>query len=684
MLKKDLVFLIALVVILFGVYWKTFDYDLIWDDEMYFQHNILFIEHHPVSSAFKFGYFSEQLGVQGRDHYYRPLLTASFLLENNLWGIRNTTLRLTNLVIYLFGLFALFFLLKRQGEYPYFPEIATLLFALFPLNLDNIVWVVGRGDLLMFLFAMLSLLFLDLSLKKHRILYLGLSSLCFLLGILSKETFLFFFPVLVIYEAVKRKRISSLFHLANLGLLAFFFFVKLYVLDLRNMKFILRSDIGESLTAALGTAGYYFRTMAFPLSYDMFIPVREARRPFYVGFGIVAVLFVLLLLLRSLRKASLLVPTVLLAVFLGAHALLVFTDIFPYQIYSRYMLVPGLALIWLLASALKGLRERPRFVLVFALLVAFIPAVILNAGSYKNKTVFWERAQRSLPSDAYVLFQSAKSAFENKDFLSAELFLNRSLSMDMQREVAMLVSMMYADIEIARADYRSALRWLGSVEEFNSQPKIQVAPFIRYQVNEKKAQIHRSRGEVEAAETVLQDNLSRFSTVKEAYARLYDLYLSRGLWDKAAGLETTMKAVFPAYFAGTDTAAARTQCEQLPFDKKMSFYIEYRNFDAALALLETMPALDVDHRLLRARLLYYRGSPDEAEAAIAAVSDAHPGDVEVLNKIGYLYLSNLLRVKPALEYFDRSLRLKHDQPEVIYLTGRLKSQYLEKLKPVWE
>jgi len=78
--------LIALVVILFGIYWKTFDYDLIWDDEMYFKHNILFIENHPIGSAFKFGYFSEQLGVQGRDHYYRPLLTASFLLENKLWG----------------------------------------------------------------------------------------------------------------------------------------------------------------------------------------------------------------------------------------------------------------------------------------------------------------------------------------------------------------------------------------------------------------------------------------------------------------------------------------------------------------------------------------------------------------------------------------------------------------------
>jgi len=70
----------------------------------------------------------------------------------------------------------------------------------------------------------------------------------------------------------------------------------------------------------------------------------------------------------------------------------------------------------------------------------------------------------------------------------------------MKREVAILVSAMYADIEIARADYQNALRWLNSIEEFDSQPGMEVAPFIRYQINEKKAQIFRSRGELPEAE----------------------------------------------------------------------------------------------------------------------------------------------------------------------------------------
>jgi len=683
-MKKDLAFLLALVVILFGIYWKTFNYDLIWDDDIFFKYNVLFIENHPISSAFKFGYFSEQLGVQGQDHYYRPLLTATFLLENKLWGIQNVTLRLTNLVIYLFGLIFLFYFLKRQTEYLYFPEIVTLLFALYPLNMDSIVWVVGRGDLLGFLWAMLCFLFLDLSFKKHRAFYLFLSSGCFLLGIFSKETFLFLFPVLLVYEAVKRRKVASLYHLANLGSTGLFFFLKIFVLDIKNIRFVLRAGVGEDIKATLGTLGYYFRTMIFPLRYDMFVPVQEAMKAFYVGFGIAAAMFVLLLFYRSIKNRMLLFPAVLLAIFLGAHIVLVFTDIFPFQIYSRYMLVPGLALIWILASALKGIRERPRFVVTFAMLVLFIPAIVLNGTSYKNQTLFWQRAQQSLPRDAYVLFQSAKAAFENKDYLSAELSLNRSLSLDMKRETSILVSLLYADLEIVRADYPSALRWLNSIEEFESLPNVSVAPFIRYQLNEKKAKVEVSRGNLPAAEVSFEDNLARFSAVKESYTRLYDAYLGRCSWDKAAALEKVMRQVFPNYFRQIDTAGIRSNFEKLPVDKKMSFYVQYRNFDAALSLLQTLPNLDADHHLLLARLYYYKGLPEEGEKVIAGLYQAHAGDTEVLNRIGYFYLSDLLRVRPALTYFDRSLGLKPSQQEIAYLTSRLRSQYLDKLKLVWQ
>lgn len=101
---------------------------MVWDDNLYIKQGLLFTEKHSLLDSFKYGYFREQLGMEGADFYYHPLLTASFMIENSLWGLKTFTLRLTNLLIYIFSLFFIFLFLKRQYDKNYFPEIATSLF----------------------------------------------------------------------------------------------------------------------------------------------------------------------------------------------------------------------------------------------------------------------------------------------------------------------------------------------------------------------------------------------------------------------------------------------------------------------------------------------------------------------------------------------------------------------------
>ena len=568
--KRDLAFLLALIVILFGIYWKTFNYDLIWDDESLFKHNLLFIEDHPISTAFKMGYFSDQARHPGTG----PLLPARPRLH-----LHDRKQALGDRA---------FDAAPDQSAHLFLRPGCPLLFSQAPERIS--VFPRNRHASLRALSAQHgqhclgrragrpphvsvggALLPVPRSLPQAaadvvpRPVLRELSP-----GRLLQGNVPSFFPLLVVYEAAKRKKITALYHLANLGILGVFFFVKNYILSLKNVKFVLRTAVGEDIRGVIGTLGYYFRTMVYPLRYNLFVPIQEAMKTFYVGLGVIAGLLMLFLLLGSLKDRRYLMPAVLLVVFTGAHVLLIFTNVFPFQIYSRYMMVSGLALIWILALVLSKLREKQRFVAAFALLVLFIPAIVLNGGSYKNKELFWERAAEALPKDAYVLSQSAKTAFEDKDYLNAELLLNRSLSTDMKRETAILVSSTYADLEIARADYVSALRWLASIEEFESQPNVKIAPFVRYQLNEKKAEIETAKGEGAAAEALLEDNLARYSAVKESYTRLYDLYIGREMWDKAAAVEKTMKAIYPVYFHRIDTASAKrglrgdaAQCEDI-------------------------------------------------------------------------------------------------------------------------
>jgi hypothetical protein len=51
--------------------------------------------------------------------------------------------------------------------------------------------------------------------------------------------------------------------------------------------------------------------------------------------------------------------------------------------------------------------------------------------------------------------------------------------------------------------------------------------------------------------------------------------------------------------------------------------------------------------------------------------------------VGFFYLYNLIRVKTAIGYLEQSLALNPSQPDIVVLIGRLKRDYLEKIRDVW-
>jgi tetratricopeptide (TPR) repeat protein len=684
MTKRNIVFLALLAVTVVGVYWRTLDYDLIWDDEALFQHNLLFTGDVSFLSAMKMGYFSEQLGLASQDHYYRPLLTASFYLEHKLWGIHPVTLRLTNLVIFFLSLVFLFFFLKGQAGPDFFPEIATLLFALSPLNVDNIVWIVGRGDLLLLLFCVLSLFFLDLGIRKGNALFLFGSSLSYLFGLLSKETCLLLLPLLFLYEILKRKKVTALYHSANVLTTLFFFVLKNGILGIKSIRFTFFPSILEDLRAVVGTLGYYVRTVVFPIFYDMFVPVKKVRLLAFLVFGIAAILAILTLAVRTKRDKAITWPLAFFVVFLGGHVALVFSNVFPFQVYARYMMLPSLAFFWILAVYLSRIKEKTRFSVVLVLLILFIPSTVLNSGAYRSKNAFWERAARSLPDDEHVLFQRAKLFYENNDILSAEVSLNRILTLNVNPSTAVLVSLLYADIEMVQARYTDVRRWMKSVEGFEEDRDLFIAPQIRYYVNSKMAMVSMSEGDAATAETLLADNTKRYSRNSDGFMGLYNFYIGFEQWDKAARLEALMKRTFPRRFASLDTTRTREQFDALPVDKRISFLVRFRNFGRAAEEVRKMAAQDLDHRIFLAKLAYLQGKEDEGRAAVEAILASDPASVETLNKVGSFCLTELFRAREALECYEKSLALDPAQPALLNLIKRLKSDYLSRLIQVWK
>lgn len=684
MKKRDALFIIFLIIIIFGLYWKTLDYALVWDDGLYFKQNLFFDENKSPAEAFKVGSLREQMGLSNSDLYYRPLLVATFLIENRLWGLNPWTLRLVNLSIYLAALIFFYFFFKSQIPGNHFAEIATLIFALIPLNVDNIVWIVGRGDLMLLLWASLAFLCLERSIKKKNRIYLLGSSFFYLLGIFSKESFLLFLPILWLYDLIKRKKAVIPYHAANILITAGFFFLKNGILRIKGLQIVPYSDPLEIIKTGLGALGYYFRTLAFPISYDLFLPTGDIRRGLYPLAGIAAVLLVVALAVLFKRNKGLYIPLAFIVLFVAGHVPLVITSLFPYQVYSRYMMVPALGLAWLLAYGLCTLKEKLRMSLVLMLLVALIPSVVLNAGVYKTETAFWQHAKRFSPKDAYVDNQLAKTLYDKKDHLKAELILNNSLSLEMRREVAMLISLQYADIEYDRADYGNVERWMESLEGMESSMSIRLAPFIRNHINYIRARVASSQGRVDRAEELLKENIRRYENIRQAYTELYNLYLGHNMWERALEMEKVMRSKFALTYAAYDTLKMKAEFETAPIEKKISFYITYRNFARAIEILSAMGPLNADQSLLLAKLHYWLGAPEQGIETVEELGAREGGNVEILNRIGYFYLQDLFRAKEAVDYFRRSLALKRGQPDLGYLVERLEEDYLKRLRPVWK
>jgi tetratricopeptide (TPR) repeat protein len=79
---------------------------------------------------------------------YRPVVTASYLLDHALWGLWAPGWRLTNLLLHLACVACLWLLLHQWAVSPYWASLGAAVFALHPLHVETVACVGFREDLL--------------------------------------------------------------------------------------------------------------------------------------------------------------------------------------------------------------------------------------------------------------------------------------------------------------------------------------------------------------------------------------------------------------------------------------------------------------------------------------------------------------------------------------------------------
>lgn len=666
--NHEYLFIFGLIVILFLIYSSTLHYDLIWDSRDLIERNILLKENLSFLKAFERGFFYDAAGIQNQDFYYRPVTTLVYMLESRIWSLNNCHLRLTNIFLFSLSILFLYFFLKHQAENRMFAEFTVVLFALYPLNLDNIVWVVGRGDLLFLLWGILTLYCFERFRQDRHKWFLFLSGFFYLMGIFSKESFLVFFFILVVYEWIREKRLTFLYHGVTLLVTLAFFVLKIKVVGIPNLPLVLPPNLLLIVKKILVVTGYYFKVLIFPFSFDKFALENDIFDWSYILLGALFILFLLVVFYKSKKDRVWLFPFSLMGLTLVVHVALAFTPMQPFRLSARYLMLGAIGFTWIMVKLIKFLARKYTILVLSLVALLFIPSIFLNSWVYQNEVSFWQSAHGSFPDNIFFTYSLANAHFEAKDYLEAEILLRKVVIKKLNRREKVSVFSLFANLDYIKAEYEQSWAWINRIR------KLFLYPIEKFQVNLLASSILISRGNVLLAEWLLKETIEEFPEKRELYQKLFDMYLGLNLWKKAREIKTFLYDKY-RLTVGEDLENLEKNFSSLSERDKMDFYILYQNYGQALNMLQKSYKREIDDTLTMVSLLYMMDKEKEAEMFLNRFILPQQQNYKILNTIGIFYLKKIIRPARACFYFRESLRINKKQPEIVSLLKYMEGRY---------
>ena len=184
--KSFLLFLILVTAIL--IYSPSFKNPFIWDDLHLIVNNSDIKSFGNLPSVFKTHLFK----TTGYSNFYRPMQIVSFMFDYALWKLNPFGYHLTNLFFHLLNVMLVYFLVKRIFKNSDIGIIASLIFAVHPINTEAVTYISGRADPISGFFFLSAFLFYMRFRADNKGILLALSVLFFGLSLLTKEAVLIF------------------------------------------------------------------------------------------------------------------------------------------------------------------------------------------------------------------------------------------------------------------------------------------------------------------------------------------------------------------------------------------------------------------------------------------------------------------------------------------------------------
>jgi tetratricopeptide (TPR) repeat protein len=359
--------------------------------------------------------------------YWHPLTWLSYMLDIQLYGMNPGGHHMTNVLLHIVNAMLLFIVFNKMSGALWKSAVVAALFALHPLNVESVAWVVERKNVLSTLFWMLTLLTYNYYTERPNIYRYVLTLGVFVLGLMAKPMLVTLPFVLLILDLWPLKRfhfqqllgnhqksarfpkLKSIKESDNFALLLekipFLIFsgisVYLSFLSMRHLGLVIAANeisMYHRITNALVSYVSYIGKMFWPRNLAVFYPFPDAVQ-LWKAVGAFLLLFsVTLAVTRSLKKRP----------YLGVGWLwylgtllpvigLVQAGLWP-AMADRFAYVPLVGLFVVIAWGVPDLAEGWRFkvkglgTITAAVLIILMTTSWLQVRYWKNSVILFKHA----------------------------------------------------------------------------------------------------------------------------------------------------------------------------------------------------------------------------------------------------------------------------------------------------
>jgi len=424
LIRSRIFIAVFLFLVSFAVYSPSLQNDFVWDDvEVITKGNVSFDLSTIYSSIVP------EVTDNKAPRYYRPVLYASLVADQGLWGVSPFGYHLTNIIVNSLAVVAFYFMalliLEEFGiaATDWAAFLSSLLFILHPIHVESVSWIAGRTDVLCGLFIFLAFTFHILSYRS--LWFLSLTGLGFILSLLSKEVAVIF-PVLVLmYDLIDRKLLER----ANIIRYAVYIIILALYLYLRGRAFVnlpemAVSDIAdEGMRRADQISGHIERTpdyigifkvllasyltylnkLILPAGLNAFITSVPVNIAYIVSSVVFLAALCVLSLISAIKRENVTAFSIMwILIALGPSALVAVFSIASTPLAERYLYIPSAGFCLLAGYWITEAAARPRFrwpALGFALvlLVWYGSTNYMRQRVWRNDLALWRDTSLKSP-----------------------------------------------------------------------------------------------------------------------------------------------------------------------------------------------------------------------------------------------------------------------------------------------